>query len=192
MAFLVLLEALSLVERAVFMLREAFGCGYPDVARITGKTEVNCREIFAAPGSASPPKGRRATARRSQHGGPTARNSPACSSRPPTATTWMRCSACSPPTWWSTRTAAVRRTQSAPRLYGRERVIRYLIDVLRRGRSLGASLRLASVNGRPGAVMYDAGGRVVSVIELDLADGAVRAIHAVVNPDKFGHIGPRV
>jgi hypothetical protein len=38
--------------------------------------------------------------------------------------------------------------------------------------------------------MYDAGGRVVSVIELDLADSAVQAIHAVVNPDKLGHIGP--
>src|SRR6202167_814845 len=47
MAFLVLLEALSPVERAVFMLREVFGYRYPDVARITGKTEVNCRQIFA-------------------------------------------------------------------------------------------------------------------------------------------------
>jgi RNA polymerase sigma factor (sigma-70 family) len=44
MAFLVLLEALSPVERAVFMLREVFGYGYPDVARIIGKTEVNCRQ----------------------------------------------------------------------------------------------------------------------------------------------------
>src|SRR6266700_4195658 len=47
MAFLVLLETLSPVERAVFMLREVFGYGYPDVARITGKTEVNCRQVFA-------------------------------------------------------------------------------------------------------------------------------------------------
>src|SRR6516162_10181607 len=47
MAFLVLLEALSPVERAVFMLREVFGYGYPDVAAVTGKTEVNCRQIFA-------------------------------------------------------------------------------------------------------------------------------------------------
>ena len=47
MPFLVLLEALSPVERAVFMLREVFGYGYPDVARITGKTEVNCRQILA-------------------------------------------------------------------------------------------------------------------------------------------------
>ena len=75
MAFLVLLEALSPVERAVFMLREVFGYGYPDVARITGKTEVNCRQIFArarqriaagvqAPGSApSPARRRRSTGR---------------------------------------------------------------------------------------------------------------------------------
>jgi RNA polymerase sigma factor (sigma-70 family) len=47
MAFLVLLETLSPVERAVFMLREIFGYGYPDVARITGKTEVNCRQILS-------------------------------------------------------------------------------------------------------------------------------------------------
>jgi RNA polymerase sigma factor (sigma-70 family) len=47
MAFLVLLETLSPVERAVFMLREVFGYGYPDVARITGKTEANCRQIFS-------------------------------------------------------------------------------------------------------------------------------------------------
>ncbi|MFD0577904.1 sigma-70 family RNA polymerase sigma factor [Dactylosporangium darangshiense] len=47
MAFLVLLEALSPVERAVFMLREVFGYAYPDVARLIGKSEVNCRQIFA-------------------------------------------------------------------------------------------------------------------------------------------------
>jgi Sigma-70 region 2 len=91
---------------------------------------------------------------------------------------------------WSTRTAAARRTQSAPAARAGRGVARLLAGLFRRGRSLGTSLRLASVNGRPDAVMYDAGGRVVSVIELDLADSAVQAIHAVVNPDKLGHIGP--
>jgi hypothetical protein len=38
--------------------------------------------------------------------------------------------------------------------------------------------------------MYDAEGRVVSVVELDVADGVVQAIRSVVNPDKLGHIGP--
>src|ERR1700689_1927896 len=71
MAFLVLLETLSPTERAVFLLREAFGYDYADVARITGKTEQNCRQIFArarqrfaaggqARADASPPPARRA------------------------------------------------------------------------------------------------------------------------------------
>ena len=60
----------------------------------------------------------------------------------------------------------------------------------RRGRTLGPSLRLAWVNGQPGAVLYDADGRVVGVVELDIADGLVQAIRAVANPDKLGHIGP--
>jgi RNA polymerase sigma-70 factor (ECF subfamily) len=39
-------------------------------------------------------------------------------------------------------------------------------------------------------VLYDADGLVLSVIELDTAGGVVEAIHAVVNPDKLGHLGP--
>jgi hypothetical protein len=73
---------------------------------------------------------------------------------------------------------------------GRQRVTRLLVVGLRRGRTLGASLRLAWVNGQPGAVMYDAEGRVVGVVELDVADGVVQAIRSVVNPDKLGHLGP--
>jgi RNA polymerase sigma-70 factor (ECF subfamily) len=69
-------------------------------------------------------------------------------------------------------------------------VTRLLVGLFRRGRILGASVRLAWVNGQPGAVMYDAEGRVFGVAELDVADGLVQAIRAVVNPDKLGHLGP--
>jgi RNA polymerase sigma-70 factor (ECF subfamily) len=75
-------------------------------------------------------------------------------------------------------------------LTGREPVTRLLVSLLRRARLLGASLRPAWVNGQPGTVMYDAEGRVVSVIELDVAGGVVQAMYAVVNPDKLGHLGP--
>ena len=75
-------------------------------------------------------------------------------------------------------------------LAGRQRVVRMIVGLFRRGRILGVSLGLAWVNGRPGAVIYDAEGRVISVVELDVADGVVQAIHAVVNPDKLGHVGP--
>src|ERR1700731_1722906 len=43
MAFLVLLESLSPAERAVFLLREVFGYGYPEIAEAVGKTKPACR-----------------------------------------------------------------------------------------------------------------------------------------------------
>ena len=47
MAFLVLLESLTPTERAVFLLREVFSYDYAEIAEITGKSEPNCRQIFA-------------------------------------------------------------------------------------------------------------------------------------------------
>ena len=46
MAFLVLLESLSPVERAVFLLREVFDYGYDEISKIVDKSEANCRQIF--------------------------------------------------------------------------------------------------------------------------------------------------
>ncbi|MFY0762236.1 RNA polymerase sigma-70 factor [Metabacillus dongyingensis] len=46
-AFLVLLDQLSPVERAVFVLREAFAYDYGDIAGMLEKTEVNCRKIYS-------------------------------------------------------------------------------------------------------------------------------------------------
>jgi len=45
MAFLVLLESLSPVERAVFLLREVFDYRYDQIAEIVNKSEENCRQI---------------------------------------------------------------------------------------------------------------------------------------------------
>jgi DNA-directed RNA polymerase specialized sigma24 family protein len=47
MAFLVLLERLSPVERAVFLLREVFDYPYPEIAAMVGKEEVTCRQILS-------------------------------------------------------------------------------------------------------------------------------------------------
>ena len=47
MAFILVQEALSPVERAVFLLREVFDYCYAEIAGIVRKSEVNCRQIFA-------------------------------------------------------------------------------------------------------------------------------------------------
>ncbi|WP_235550699.1 RNA polymerase sigma-70 factor [Paenibacillus sp. Soil787] len=46
-AFLVLLQELSSVERAVFVLREVLGYEYGEVAEMLNKTEINCRKIYS-------------------------------------------------------------------------------------------------------------------------------------------------
>jgi RNA polymerase sigma-70 factor (ECF subfamily) len=172
------------------MLREVFEYGYPDVARITGKTEVNCRQIFArvrqriaaggqARDSAPPP------ARRSEGEELARRFFEAAAGGDMDALLGML----APDVVLHGDGGGKARAIGKP-LAGRQRVVRLLVGGLRRGRTLGASLRLAWVNGQPGAVMYDAEGRVVSVVELDVADGVVQAIRSVANPDKLGHIGP--
>jgi RNA polymerase sigma-70 factor (TIGR02957 family) len=190
MAFLVLLEALSPVERAVFMLREVFGYRYPDVARITGKTEVNCRQIFArarqriaagaqARDSAPTP------ARRAEGEELARRFFEAAAGGDMDALLGML----APDVVFHGDGGGKAQAIAKP-LAGRQRVMRLLAGIFRQGRLVGTSLRLAWVNGQPGAVVYDAEGRVVTVVELDVADGVVQAVHAVVNPDKLRHLGP--
>jgi len=190
MAFLVMLEELSPVERAVFMLREVFGYRYPDVARITGKTEVNCRQIFArarqriAAGgqarAAAPSPARRAEGEELAR-----RFFEAAAGGDMDALLGML----APDVVVHGDGGGKAQVARKP-LAGRQQVTRHLVGLLRRGRVLGVSLRLAWVNGQPGAVAYDTEGRVISVFALDIADGMIQAIRAVVNPDKLGHIGP--
>jgi RNA polymerase sigma factor (sigma-70 family) len=195
MAFLVLLETLSPVERAVFMLREVFGYGYQDMARITGKTEVNCRQIFArarqriaagAPVSDGAPS----PARRAEGEELARRFFEAAAGGDMDALLGMLAPDVVLHADGGGKTQAIGKP-----LAGRQPVMRMLVSLLRRARSLGASLRLAWVNGQPGAVLYDAEGRVVSVIELDTGPNGhgsdvVQTMHAVVNPDKLAHLGP--
>ncbi|MCC6455706.1 MAG: RNA polymerase sigma factor SigJ [Caldilineaceae bacterium] len=46
MAFLVILEQLTPVERAVLLLRGVFDYDYSEIAMMVGKSEANCRQIF--------------------------------------------------------------------------------------------------------------------------------------------------
>ena len=190
MAFLVLLETLSPVERAVFMLREVFGYGYPDVARITGKTAVNCRQIFARArqriGAGGQARHSAPTAARRAEGEELARRFfEAAAGGDMDALLGML----APDVVMHGDGGGKAQVRGRP-LAGRQGVMRHLVGLFRRGRVLGVSLRLAWVNGQPGAVAYDAAGRVVSVFALDVAGGLVQAIRAVVNPDKLGHLGP--
>jgi RNA polymerase sigma-70 factor (ECF subfamily) len=189
MAFLVLLEALSPVERAVFMLREVFGYGYPEMALIVGKSEVNCRQIFGRArqriAAGTPTPDRAASPAQRAAGCKLARSFfEAAAGGDVDALLDLLAPDVVLHADGGGKTQAIGKP-----LFGRLPVSRLLVGLLRRGEAIGTVIRLAWVNGRPGAVLFDADDRVFSVIELDIAGGVVQTIHSVVNPDKLGHLG---
>jgi RNA polymerase sigma-70 factor (ECF subfamily) len=51
-------------------------------------------------------------------------------------------------------------------------------------------MRRVEVNGGQGALILDGQERLIGVWALEIADGQVRSVNSVVNPDKLGHLGP--
>jgi RNA polymerase sigma-70 factor (ECF subfamily) len=186
MAFLLVLERLTPVERAVFLLREAFDYGYDEIAPVVGKSEDNCRQI--------------AVRARRHVDAERPRFEPSAAARDELAARFFAAAQEGELAGLEELLAADATLTGdgggkahafpAP-LVGRERVARALHAIFRQGARLGATAAPAHVNGQPGIVARDAGGAIVSVLTLEIAGGVVTAIRSVVNPDKLGHLGPR-
>jgi hypothetical protein len=78
----------------------------------------------------------------------------------------------------------------AQTLRGRSRVARTLVGWLSLdSRRPGISFRPVEVNGGPGALFYDSQQRLIGVTALDIADGEIKGIGSIANPDKLRHLG---
>jgi RNA polymerase sigma-70 factor (ECF subfamily) len=185
MAFLTILETLSPVERAVFLLREVFEYEYQEIANIVAKSEDNCRQIFTR------------AKRHIDAGKP--RFEPSPEKRDEIAQRFF--TACQNGKLEDLVDLLAsdiafhgdgggKAFAALQPVVGRDRVGRLLLGIFAKGRAIGASLSLAHVNGQPGALAYDAEHRLVTVFALDIADGVIQAIRSVVNPDKLQHFGP--
>ncbi len=74
-------------------------------------------------------------------------------------------------------------------IHGADRVARFLFGILRKAPP-GFVVRRASINGRPGLIGYFEDGRPQSVVTFDVAEGSIRAIRLVVNPEKLRAVPP--
>lgn len=184
LAFLVLLQSLSPVERAVFLLREVFDYGYDEISGIVQKSEDNCRQIFARakkridtskPRFDASLKDQRELATRffdAARGGDLA-----------SLVNFLAADV-------AFYGDGGGKAHAYPRpILGRERVRLVLQSLFATGRKLNAIMRPASINGQPGVLSFDAEGRLVNVMVLDIADGAIQAVRSIVNPDKLDHLG---
>lgn len=183
MAFLVLLESLNPVERAVFLLREVFDFDYEEISRIVEKSEANCRQIAhrARQSVAAPrPRFERSPEQEERL---TRRFLEACMSGDMQGLVGLLSEDV---TLWSDGGGKV--AAATYPIHGPERVARFLLGVLRMVPP-GFSARPARINGGPGVIGY-VNGHPMSVVALDVADGRLRGVRVVVNPEKLRAIPP--
>jgi RNA polymerase sigma-70 factor, ECF subfamily len=187
LALLVVLESLSPVERAVFLLREVFDYGYGEIAEIVDKSEDNCRQLAVR-------ARRHVDARRP-------RFEPSREQREELARRFF---------------AAVEEGETEPLvellaadvafygdgggkapaigkpMFGRDRVASLLLGFSRVAARQGATVQRVEVNGQPGALALNADGSLIAVMALDIVDGTIAAIHSIPNPDKIAHISSTI
>jgi RNA polymerase sigma-70 factor (ECF subfamily) len=183
MAFLVLLESLAPIERAVFLLREVFGYEYPEIARIVGKSETNCRQIARRAKEHIAAKRPRFDATREQQEEVTQRFIVACVSGDMQALL----SVLAPDVVLEADSGGKVSAARKP-IYGAEQVARALFGILKLLPS-DANAELARVNAQPAIIGYTEG-RPFYVTVLDIVEGRIQGIYNVLNPDKLVKLPP--
>ncbi|HLM08438.1 MAG TPA: RNA polymerase sigma-70 factor [Thermoleophilaceae bacterium] len=185
LAFLVLLESLSPEQRAVFLLHDVFDYGYSEIAEIVGMSEANARQLAARARRHLQEQWPRFEASREQRDELAHRFFAAAREGELASLEALLADDVVLHGDGGGKVPALARA-----LFGRRRVARTLTAWFRQGAKVPEpELREVEVNGQPGAVLM-AGGGVVSVMALDIADGRVQGIRSIVNPDKLGHVGP--
>jgi RNA polymerase sigma-70 factor (TIGR02957 family) len=185
LAFLVVLETLSPVERAVFLLREVFDFGYDEIAAIVGRSEANCRQIAL--------RARRHVEARRPRFDPSPERREELADRffaaaqdgDTDALVELLAADVAVYGDGGGRAPALRRPAR-----GAIRVARLLAQWGRLGARGGVGFERVTVNGQPGVRIFDADGRTVSVLALHVVDGRIAQIHSINDPDKLRHLGP--
>jgi RNA polymerase sigma-70 factor (ECF subfamily) len=75
-------------------------------------------------------------------------------------------------------------------IHGRDRVTRLMLGLGQHLRELGGGIRRVDVNGQPGVLFLDSSDNLMYLMTLDIADGVVQTVRAVINPDKLRHVAP--
>jgi len=186
MAFLLVLERLTPLERAVFLLHDVFDYGYGEVAEIVARSEDNCRQLAARARRHVREERRRAETSPDRREALADRFFEAVHDGDLDGLVEMLAQDVAvvgdnggvPPAW--------------PRpIVGRARVVQLLGGLGRQSVDMVVTMRRTEINGAPGALVVDDGGALLYAILLDVAPGGViEAVRTVRNPAKLAHLGP--
>jgi RNA polymerase sigma-70 factor (ECF subfamily) len=185
MAFLLVLERLNPLERAVFLLHDVFGYEFAEIASIVDRSTENCRQVAVRARrhvTEARPRFEASPAKRDQ----LADKFVAALSEGDVAGLVDMLAA----DVVVTGDSGGMRPSWPREIAGRDKVLRLLLGVVDQMRLVDVRLERAEVNGQPGAVVRDTAGGLVNVFAFDIVDGAVQAIRSVISRDKLRHLGP--
>jgi RNA polymerase sigma-70 factor (TIGR02957 family) len=186
LAMLVLLERLSPEQRAVLVLHDVFDYGYPEIARIVGKTEDNVRQLATRARRHVKQRRPRFQTTREQRDELARRFFAAAEQGDLAGLESLLADDVELTGDGGGKAPALARS-----LRGRCRVAHAVSNWMRRvARVPGVSSSLVEINGGAGALFMDEQGRLIGVCGLDVADGQITSISGIVNPDKLTHLGP--
>jgi len=185
MAALLLLERLSPLERAVFVLREVFGFGFPEVASAVGRSEAACRQLAVRARRHMDAGRPRFEADRRERDELAARFFDALREGDVEGLRELLAADVQ-----MVGDGGGKAPQWARGIIGAENVARVLASTFPWFVRIGVELEPHEVNGHPGAIFRDRDNKVLNTWTLDVLDGRIQTIRSVINPDKLGHVGP--
>jgi RNA polymerase sigma-70 factor (ECF subfamily) len=184
MAALLLLERLSPLERAVFVLREVFGFDFDEVVAAVGRSEPACRQLASR-------------ARRHMRQG-----------RPRFEADRRKRMELADRFFDALRDGDLDRLRELLTAdvvtvndgggkaggqggwFGAAKAARILVATVPPLLATGATIERRELNGHPGAVLRDREGNVIGTWTLEILDGQIQTIRSVTSPDKLRHLGP--
>jgi len=185
MAALLLLERLSPLERAVFVLRDVFGFGFPEIASAVGRSEAACRQLAVRARRHMDVGRPRFEADRREREELAARFFDALRDGDVDGLRELLAADVQMVGDGGGKAPVLARS-----VIGADNVARLLASIFPVLVRIDARVEPREVNGQPGAILRDRDGNVAGTLTLDVLSGGIQTIRLVVNPDKLGHLGP--
>jgi RNA polymerase sigma-70 factor (ECF subfamily) len=182
LALLLLLERLTPVERAVFLLREIFDYTHAEIAAVLGLSEANCRQLLRRARQHVRMARPRFTASAQEHVDLLERFRQAAGSGDMDRLLALLSSDVVLHSDGGGKAPALPKP-----IYGPDKVARAIVHGLGKLVSQNVVQQIVQINGEPGVVSY-LNGWPHSVLALDASEGRIRAIYIVTNPEKLSHL----
>jgi RNA polymerase sigma-70 factor (ECF subfamily) len=184
-AALLLLERLSPLERAVFVLREVFDFGFPEIASAVGRSEAACRQLAVRARRHMDAGRPRFEADRRERDELAARFFDALREGDVEGLRELLAADAQ-----MVGDGGGKAPQLARTVIGAQKVARLLASVFPSLVRIGVELEPHEMNGQPGAIFRDRDDKVLTTWTLDILEGRIQTIRSVSNPDKLQHMGP--